>query len=131
MNSISEIELNKAEESLHEEQLVSKKKRKRNLFIRTLLSFINLFLLFLFLFLFLLFIRTPVRAILNFFVGGSILTLFFFSVGYMLVDETSFLHIAIIITGIVFTVLCLLGTWAYDALLLSLAPPGYDLVLFE
>nr|CDP79640.1 hypothetical protein BN1046_00537 [Bartonella schoenbuchensis] len=129
MNSISEIELNKAEESLHEEQLRSKKKRKRNLFIRTLLSFINLFLLFLFLFL--LFIRTPVRAILNFFVGGSILTLFFFSVGYMLVDETSFLHIAIIITGIVFTVLCLLGTWAYDALLLSLAPPGYDLVLFE
>ncbi|ENN90438.1 hypothetical protein [Bartonella schoenbuchensis] len=125
MNSISEIELNKAEESLHEEQLRSKKKRKRNLFIRTLLSFINLF------FLFLLFIRTPVRAILNFFVGGSILTLFFFSVGYMLVDETSFLHIAIIITGIVFTVLCLLGTWAYDALLLSLAPPGYDLVLFE
>ncbi|OPB28355.1 hypothetical protein BWD121_016230 (plasmid) [Bartonella sp. WD12.1] len=128
MNSISEVELNKTEESLHEEQPVSKKKRERNLFIRIFLFFIGRFLHLLFLFL--LFIRTPVRAILSFFAGGSMLTLFFFSVGCMLVDETSFLYIAIIICGFIFACVCLWLTWAYDALLLSLAPPGYDIMLF-
>nr|CDP79641.1 hypothetical protein BN1046_00538 [Bartonella schoenbuchensis] len=129
MNSISEIELNKTEESLHEEPPVPKKKRKRNLFIRIFLFFIGRFLHLLFLFL--LFLRTPVRAILNFFAGGSMLMVFFFIYGYLLARETSSVNTTIMIGGFIFACVCLCLTWAYDALLLSLAPPGYDLVLFE
>ncbi|EJF88109.1 hypothetical protein [Bartonella melophagi] len=128
MNSISEVELNKTEESLHEEPPVSKKKRKRNLFIRIFLFFIGRFLHLLFLFL--LFIRTPVRAILSFFAGGSMLMLFFFVYGYLLDRGTSPMNTELIIGGFIFACVCLCLTWAYDALLLRLAPPGYDIALF-
>ncbi|MBA9083403.1 MULTISPECIES: hypothetical protein [Bartonella] len=129
MNSVSEVELNKVEESLHEQQPVPKKKRKRNLFIRILLFFVARFLHLLFLFL--LFIRTPVRAFLNFFAGGSMLMVFFFVYGYLLDHETSFINMTIMIGGFIFACVCLSATWAYDTLLLRLAPPGYDLALFE
>ncbi|AQX31518.1 hypothetical protein [Bartonella schoenbuchensis] len=130
MNSISEIELNKTEESLHEELPVPKKKRKRNLFIRIFLFFIGRFLHLLFLFL--LFIRTPVLLFLKFLTAAGMSSVLLYGGAYLLgVEGISSIEIGIIITGAVLAILSLSVIWGYDALILRLAPPGYDIILFD
>ncbi|AQX20332.1 hypothetical protein BWD162_012340 [Bartonella sp. WD16.2] len=129
MDGISEVELNKTEENLHKEQSVPKKKRKRNLFIRILLFFINKFLHFLFFFL--LFIRRPIRAILNFMTFASMLSLFLHGFAYISADERSLFDTAMIISFVIMMFFCLWASWGYDTLLLRLASPDCELMLFD
>ncbi|WP_208431779.1 hypothetical protein [Bartonella schoenbuchensis] len=129
MDGVSEVELNKTEENLHKEQSVPKKKRKRNLFIRILLFFINKFLHFLFLFL--LFLRTPIRAILNLLTAGSMLTLYFHFFGYIEGVEIGPTFKLVVFSSTIMMFFCLWASWGYDTLLLRLAPLDYDLVLFD
>ncbi|EJF82730.1 hypothetical protein MCU_01325 [Bartonella elizabethae Re6043vi] len=82
--------------------------------------------------------RGLVHIVLKFFAGASGLTCFFFFVGYYLqrreatADEAALSFTLLIAIGEgVFSICCMSAMWGYDALLFRLAPPGYDLILFE
>ncbi|WP_019223235.1 hypothetical protein [Bartonella rattaustraliani] len=84
-----------------------------------------------FLFLFLLFIRRPIIILTQFMVGGSFLVLFMLWYGYMLGAKPYEHQTAMVIGYIIFVFLGLAANWGYDALLLRLAPPEYELILFQ
>ncbi len=82
--------------------------------------------------------RGPVHAVLRFFAGASGLTCFFFFVGYYLerreatADEAGISFTLLVAIGEgVFSICCLSASWGYDALLFRLAPPEYEIMLFE
>ncbi|WP_273791612.1 hypothetical protein [Bartonella sp. CM31XJBT] len=83
------------------------------------------------LFLLLLLIRKPVIILTEFIAGGSLLVLFIFFTGYV-AGSAPFEHqTAMVIGYIVLIFLSLAVNWGYDTLLLRLAPPGSDLMLFK
>ncbi|MDD9333992.1 MAG: hypothetical protein PV354_10155, partial [Bartonella sp.] len=82
-------------------------------------------------FLFLVLIRKPVIILTEFIAGGSLLVLFIFFTGYV-AGSAPFEHqTAMVIGYIVLVLLSLAINWGYDTLLLRLAPPGSDLMLFK
>ncbi len=79
-------------------------------------------------FLFLLLIRKPVIILTEF--RGSLLLLFILFAGYTAGADPYEHQTAMAIGYIVVMFLSAAANWGYDALLLRLAPPNYELILF-
>ncbi len=82
--------------------------------------------------------RGLVHAVLSFFTAASGLACFLFFFGYLLerreatADEAGIsLTLFLAISEGVFSVCCMSAMWGYDALLFRLAPPEYEIMLFE
>ncbi|UNE53897.1 hypothetical protein [Bartonella machadoae] len=76
-------------------------------------------------------IRKPVIVLTEFLAGGSLLVLFILFTGYVSGAAPWEHQTAMVIGYIVIMFLSLAVNWGYDALLLRLAPPNYDLMLFK
>ncbi|WP_026501011.1 MULTISPECIES: hypothetical protein [Bartonella] len=124
MDTLSTNQLNKKEKNS-----VSKILRVFSIVRKTLSTILKICLFFLFLFL--LFIRKPVIILTEFIVGGSLLVLFIFFTGYVAGAAPYEHQTAMVIGYIVFIFLGLAVNWGYDTLLLRLAPPNYDFMLFK
>ncbi|ACS52157.1 hypothetical membrane protein (plasmid) [Bartonella grahamii as4aup] len=131
MDTLSTNKLNKKEKNPNSKQsiLITIMRRVFSIVYKILHKILKICLFSLFLFLLL--IRKPVIILTEFIAGGSLLVLFIFFTGYV-AGSAPFEHqTAMVIGYIVLIFLSLAVNWGYDTLLLRLAPPGSDLMLFK